>query len=166
MFKHHIQTPHSRVPKHVFAANSCTVGSWYECLSTVNKTPCCAGTRITRQLSELSAGRRGPHSPRRGAEGRSKCCVQRFVVTRAVDVLSLIRFRIAVMLYTRTIEENPSNAVYYSNRAFAHTKLENYGAAVEDATKAIELDPDYLKVRRQQLAAVLISARAHIESRM
>ena len=57
------------------------------------------------------------------------------------------KFAKAVMLYTRTIEENPKNAVYYSNRAFAHTKLENYGAAVEDATKAIELDPEYLKVR-------------------
>uniref|UniRef100_A0A7S0RRJ4 Serine/threonine-protein phosphatase 5 n=1 Tax=Pyramimonas obovata TaxID=1411642 RepID=A0A7S0RRJ4_9CHLO len=55
------------------------------------------------------------------------------------------KFAKAVMLYTRTIEENPNNAVYYSNRAFAHTKLENYGAAVEDATKAIELDPEYLK---------------------
>jgi hypothetical protein len=39
------------------------------------------------------------------------------------------------------------SAVYYANRAFAHTKLENYGAAVEDATEAIRLDPEYIKVR-------------------
>lgn len=31
-------------------------------------------------------------------------------------------------------------------RLAAHIKLENYGSAIEDATKAIELDPTYVKV--------------------
>jgi tetratricopeptide (TPR) repeat protein len=52
----------------------------------------------------------------------------------------------AILQYTDAIEENPS-AILYSNRAIAHTKLENYGAAVEDATEAIRLDPEYIKVR-------------------
>lgn len=30
--------------------------------------------------------------------------------------------------------------------AAAHIKLESYGSAIEDATKAIELDPTYVKV--------------------
>jgi hypothetical protein len=29
----------------------------------------------------------------------------------------------------------------------AHIKLENYGSAIEDATKAIELDKKYIKVK-------------------
>lgn len=37
--------------------------------------------------------------------------------------------------------------MYWANRAFAHTKLEEYGSAISDATKAIELDPRYSKVR-------------------
>lgn len=31
------------------------------------------------------------------------------------------------------------------NRAFAHIRLENYGAAVADADKALDLDPKYIK---------------------
>jgi tetratricopeptide (TPR) repeat protein len=56
------------------------------------------------------------------------------------------KFAKSVLLYTKAIDQNSNSAVYFSNRAFAHTKLENYGAAVEDATKAIEVDPEYLKV--------------------
>ncbi|KAK6287100.1 hypothetical protein POUND7_013279 [Theobroma cacao] len=44
----------------------------------------------------------------------------------------------AIDLYARAIELNAQNAVYWANRAFAHTKLEEYGSAIQDATKAIE----------------------------
>jgi hypothetical protein len=30
--------------------------------------------------------------------------------------------------------------------ASAHLKIESYGSAIEDATKAIEIDPTYVKV--------------------
>ncbi|GER56495.1 serine/threonine-protein phosphatase 5 [Striga asiatica] len=51
----------------------------------------------------------------------------------------------AVDLYTQAIELNEDNAVYWANRAFAHTKLEEYGSAIQDATRAIEIDPKYSK---------------------
>ncbi|OMO60872.1 Tetratricopeptide TPR-1 [Corchorus olitorius] len=44
----------------------------------------------------------------------------------------------AIELYSQAIELNDQNAVYWANRAFAHTKLEEYGSAIQDATKAIE----------------------------
>jgi serine/threonine-protein phosphatase 5 len=53
----------------------------------------------------------------------------------------------AVNLYTKAIELYPENAVYFANRSFAHIKLEEYGSAVTDASKAIEVDPSYAKVR-------------------
>jgi serine/threonine-protein phosphatase 5 len=37
------------------------------------------------------------------------------------------------------------SAIYLSNRAFAHIKMENYGLAIEDANEAIKLDPNYAK---------------------
>lgn len=40
---------------------------------------------------------------------------------------------------------NPSIQVYYSNRAFCHIKMENYGSALLDATKAIEAKGDFPK---------------------
>ncbi|KAK6157520.1 hypothetical protein DH2020_011768 [Rehmannia glutinosa] len=51
----------------------------------------------------------------------------------------------AIDLYTQAIEANEDNAVYWANRAFAHTKLEEYGSAIQDATRAIEIDPKYSK---------------------
>lgn len=51
----------------------------------------------------------------------------------------------AIDLYAQAIELNSENAVYWANRAFAHTKLEEYGSAIQDATKAIEIDPKYSK---------------------
>jgi tetratricopeptide (TPR) repeat protein len=55
-------------------------------------------------------------------------------------------FTAAVEGYTKAIELNPANAVYFANRAAAHIRLENFGSALEDATKAIELNSKYVKV--------------------
>lgn len=41
--------------------------------------------------------------------------------------------------------KNPGIHVYYANRAFCHIKLENYGSALADATKAIEANADFSK---------------------
>jgi serine/threonine-protein phosphatase 5 len=42
-------------------------------------------------------------------------------------------------------QQSPNLQVYYANRAFCHIKMENYGSAIMDATKAIELKPDFGK---------------------
>jgi len=51
-------------------------------------------------------------------------------------------FTTAILFYTKAIEraeeKNEPAGAYYNNRAFAHFKLESYGAAVQDATRAIE----------------------------
>ncbi|KAK1568205.1 hypothetical protein Q3G72_021673 [Acer saccharum] len=61
----------------------------------------------------------------------------------------------AIDLYTQAIELNDQNAVYWANRSFAHTKLEEYGSAIQDASKAIEVDPKYLKGYYRRGAAYL-----------
>jgi len=45
----------------------------------------------------------------------------------------------AVESYTKAIELNPTNPVYYSNRATAHSHNGNHSLAIDDAEKAIEL---------------------------
>jgi serine/threonine-protein phosphatase 5 len=52
-----------------------------------------------------------------------------------------------VVGYTQAIELRPQNAIYWANRAAAHIRLEEYGSAIADAGQAIEVDPDYIKVR-------------------
>lgn len=61
----------------------------------------------------------------------------------------------AVDGYTKAILLDPNKAVYYANRAAAHIRLESFGSALADATKAIELDPKYIKVH---LTAITLQA--------
>lgn len=56
----------------------------------------------------------------------------------------------AVVGYTQAIEARPKHAIYWANRAAAHIRLEEYGSAIADASQAIEVDPDYIKVRRRR----------------
>lgn len=53
----------------------------------------------------------------------------------------------AIEYYTKAIEKYDSDPSFFCNRAQANIKLEAYGYAVADATKALELDKDYIKVR-------------------
>lgn len=55
-------------------------------------------------------------------------------------------YALAVAGYSRAIGIDSTNAVYYANRAAAHIRVENYGLALADASKSIELDPRYVKV--------------------
>ncbi|KAG2615781.1 hypothetical protein PVAP13_3NG037100 [Panicum virgatum] len=74
---------------------------------------------------------------------------------KANEAFKANKFSQAIELYSQAIELNSSNAVYWANRAFAHTKLEEYGSAVQDATNAIEIDPRYSKGYYRRGAAYL-----------
>lgn len=51
----------------------------------------------------------------------------------------------AIKYYTEALDLNPSNAIYYSNRSLAYLRTECYGYALADATKALEIDKNYIK---------------------
>ena len=51
----------------------------------------------------------------------------------------------AISAYTSAIALDPTNPVYYSNRAAAHSSSNSHEEAVKDAQKAIEVDPDFVK---------------------
>ncbi|PYH54873.1 uncharacterized protein BO96DRAFT_501688, partial [Aspergillus niger CBS 101883] len=53
----------------------------------------------------------------------------------------------AIDFYSRAIEKYDKEPSFFSNRAQAHIKLEAYGFAIADASKALELDSNYVKVR-------------------
>lgn len=59
-------------------------------------------------------------------------------------------FLAAIETYTQAIETYPSQtdphlAIYFANRALSQQKFANLGSAVIDASKAIQLDPQYVK---------------------
>ncbi|KAK2076490.1 hypothetical protein QBZ16_001016 [Prototheca wickerhamii] len=68
-------------------------------------------------------------------------------------------YREAVDEYTAATEADPSNPIYLSNRSFAHLRLEEFGAALVDASKAIELDPTYVKAYYRRGDAAFALAR-------
>lgn len=51
----------------------------------------------------------------------------------------------AIKFYSEALDLNPSNAIYYSNRSLAYLRTECYGYALADATKALEVDKNYIK---------------------
>ncbi|TNM88076.1 hypothetical protein fugu_006297 [Takifugu bimaculatus] len=61
------------------------------------------------------------------------------------DQMKMENFSAAVEFYSKAITVNPHNAVYFCNRAAAHSKLGNYAGAVQDCEQAISIDPNYSK---------------------
>ncbi|CAH8872169.1 unnamed protein product [Trichobilharzia szidati] len=55
------------------------------------------------------------------------------------------KFEEAVACYSKAIELSPFNAVFYCNRAAAHSRLDHHQDAISDCLKALEIDPNYSK---------------------
>lgn len=51
----------------------------------------------------------------------------------------------AIDSYTKAIELDSQNPIFYSNRAQVHIKLEEYGLAIADCGAALAVDPDFVK---------------------
>ncbi|XP_022023302.1 serine/threonine-protein phosphatase 5 isoform X1 [Helianthus annuus] len=93
--------------------------------------------------------------PSMAAENNSNVSLAEQIKQQANEAFKANRFSQAIDLYTKAIELNGENAVYWANRAFSHTKLEEYGSAIQDASKAVEIDPKYSKGYYRRGAAYL-----------
>lgn len=74
-------------------------------------------------------------------------------------LLNTNKFADAVDKFTDAINlgiETKKNAIYYSNRAFCNMRLENFGLAIDDANKAIDIDKDYIKAYYRRASANLL----------
>lgn len=60
----------------------------------------------------------------------------------------------AVMLFSQAIEVDGGNHVLYSNRSAAYASLKEYERALEDASKTIEIKPDWAKGYSRKGAAL------------
>lgn len=64
------------------------------------------------------------------------------------EFFKISKYEQAINEYTLAIEatkDSNKKAIYLSNRAFCHIKMENLGLALNDATEAIKQDPTYVK---------------------
>jgi len=61
------------------------------------------------------------------------------------DFMKQERYEDALKNYTKAIQMDNKNPVYFCNRAAAYSKLNNHVFALEDCQRAIEIDPSYSK---------------------
>ncbi|XP_063770360.1 small glutamine-rich tetratricopeptide repeat-containing protein alpha [Pseudophryne corroboree] len=83
--------------------------------------------------------------------------------TEGNEQMKLENFESAVSYYTKALELNPRNAVYFCNRAAAYSKLGNYAGAVRDCEEAITIDPSYSKAFGR-MGLALSSLNKHSEA--
>jgi len=74
---------------------------------------------------------------------------------KANDFFKAEKYPQAIELYSKAIELNPTNAVFYANRSIAYLRSECFGYALADASKAIEVDKSYLKAYYRRAAAYM-----------
>ena len=67
----------------------------------------------------------------------------------------------AIAKYGEAIRKNPSNPVYYSNRAAAHSQAGDHQKAIDDAEQAKSLDPNFTKAY-SRLGCVSVKLRKTI----
>ncbi|XP_053321182.1 small glutamine-rich tetratricopeptide repeat-containing protein alpha [Spea bombifrons] len=83
--------------------------------------------------------------------------------TEGNEQMKVENFESAISYYTRALELNPKNAVYFCNRAAAYSKLGNYAGAVRDCEEAIGIDPSYSKAYGR-MGLALASLNKHAEA--
>jgi small glutamine-rich tetratricopeptide repeat-containing protein alpha len=70
----------------------------------------------------------------------------------------------ALKCYTKAIQLDPKNAVFYCNRAAAYSKLNNHSFALEDCRRAITIDPNYSKAYGR-MGLAFASLNDHFQAR-
>jgi len=65
--------------------------------------------------------------------------------TEGNNLMRTEKFVDALDMYSKAIELDGSNPVFYCNRAAAHSKMNNHHLAIEDCQRAIDMDPSYSK---------------------
>lgn len=83
--------------------------------------------------------------------------------TEGNEQMKTENFESAIAFYTKAIDVNPRNAVYFCNRAAAYSKIGNYAGAVRDCEEAITIDPSYSKAYGR-MGLALSSLNKHAEA--
>ncbi|GMF26087.1 unnamed protein product [Phytophthora lilii] len=61
------------------------------------------------------------------------------------DCFKANELEMALLHYTRSMAYIDTDAILYANRALVHLRLKNFASAEDDCTRAILLDPSYMK---------------------
>jgi small glutamine-rich tetratricopeptide repeat-containing protein alpha len=99
-------------------------------------------------VDELFAACNGSASSFSATSESSKCEAER-QKTLGNEAIAAKKPEEAVRYYSRAIELDPTNAVYYSNRAAAYSMISEHFKALDDAKESIALNPSYSKAHNR-----------------
>ncbi|KAL2717499.1 E3 ubiquitin-protein ligase CHIP-like [Vespula squamosa] len=60
-------------------------------------------------------------------------------------LFSLHKYEDAANCYTKAIIKNPTQALYFTNRALCHLKLKRWESSCQDCRRALDIDPCSVK---------------------
>ncbi|XP_077291555.1 small glutamine-rich tetratricopeptide containing protein [Arctopsyche grandis] len=79
-------------------------------------------------------------------------------------LMKATKFPEALQKYTEAIALDPTNAIFFCNRAAAHSSMKNNEAAIEDCRRALSLNPKYGRAYGR-LGLALTNLNRHAEAR-
>ncbi|KAI9216172.1 hypothetical protein BC828DRAFT_409729 [Blastocladiella britannica] len=75
------------------------------------------------------------------------------------ELYKATKFEEAITYYSQAIELQPSSAVFWCNRAACYANLNDSPKVIDDCTKALELDPTYVKALHRRAIAFELQGR-------
>ncbi|CUF85214.1 Hypothetical protein, putative [Bodo saltans] len=65
--------------------------------------------------------------------------------TKGNELMGQSKYKEAIAYYTKAIELEPTNHIFFANRAAAHTHIKDYRLAIMDCEKSISINENYSK---------------------
>ncbi|KAI7967856.1 hypothetical protein MJO29_001133 [Puccinia striiformis f. sp. tritici] len=125
----------------------------------------CFGNRIWSQVNAYDPSLDGTSvasNPSNGVRPTDKSQLSQETIDEALRLKSeanqrftASQYQEALDLYTLSINTNPFDATVWCNRSAVRLKREEHGLAIMDTSKAIELDPKYVKAYFRRATAQL-----------
>ena len=72
------------------------------------------------------------------------------------DAFKKKSFQEAINYYSEAVDTLPNEPAYYTNRAIAYLKIDNFDLAMNDCKKALEINPQFVKAYNRMVKCQIV----------